>query len=529
MLVILTLLLLNISCQNKNSFTTLEYKVLDVNQDNESFMRFVNSHTLSMWYMHNCRQTINDTLFYIVLSQQADELFVYNKESYQTKVISLNKIPKYRIDYIYYHNHDSIFIFFDRWKIFKETNNEFDFILLNGNGDIINTYSLNNIPNIYKGFYNNTILYNLDRIAENRIIDGNLIITFTIYSPGVENPDFINFHPRQLCLYNLSNKTFKMLNIKYPIEDIGKRYDKNGYPSTYSLCYDRDKNIIINFSHSNKFYRYNFAMDSLVPIKCKYDYTFENIDSTARKKGHEYISIMFAKPYWDSKNCLFLRTISILSYKDYIEDRILQVLDSNFNHIAYVLNNSKYRTPFLDNSLIAYNRNDELPYNIQLESKIKKISWKEFESNHLEKKQKTEGRKITFDEYITKLQIPEKSLVLIINLNYPCGHCLEYLFSKMKENRAEYEKSNIYYIIFDKNSEKFSETLIKRYGLINCKSIKTDNSLLESVVFFGQPVSDNKYRVIEYKCEYNVIKVQSCSFEELTPLFERKVNEKLMK
>lgn len=97
-LVIITLLLLNVSCQNKNSFTTLEYKVLDVNQDEESFMRFVNSHTLSMWYMHNCRQTINDTLFYIALSQQADELFVYNKESYQTKVISLNKIPKYRID-----------------------------------------------------------------------------------------------------------------------------------------------------------------------------------------------------------------------------------------------------------------------------------------------------------------------------------------------------------------------------------------------------------------------------------------------
>ena len=64
-----------------------------------------------------------------------------------------------------------------------------------------------------------------------------------------------------------------------------------------------------------------------------------------------------------------------------------------------------------------------------------------------------------------KLQIPDNSLVVIINLNYPCGHCLERLFTKMKENRADYEKANVYYVIYDNYQQIFRKTLKKNMNV----------------------------------------------------------------
>jgi len=203
-------------------------------------------------------------------------------------------------------------------------------------------------------------------------------------------------------------------------------------------------------------------------------------------------------------------------------------MDSNFNHIAYVLNTTDYNTLFYkDNTLIAINKFNKLPYTIQLDDKVQRISWKEFETNHLTKKQTGAGKTITLDEYLIKLKIPDNSLVVIINLNYPCGHCLERLFTKMKKNRADYEKANVYYVIYDNNTNNFSETLKKSYELSDSKFIKIDKELLGRVRFFDESITDQLYRIIDYQIEKKKITVIPCTFEELFPIFNKMVEERI--
>ena len=529
--VIPIILSINACCFKKieKSISTLTFKVLNENQDDMYFKSFSNSYNFSMWYMHSCYQKINDTLYFVVLSSNYDTLYIYNYRSYETKKIVLDSIPPFPIHSIYYHNHDSIFVFYNRRYIYNKTDNEFDFILVNGNGDVINTYSIDKIPDIHQGLYYNTIEpAGADQINENRIINGNLILVFSIVSPNVEDTEFIDFNPKLLCLYNLSNKTFKMLNVKFPINVVGKRYDKKCFPGILNFAYDKDQNIIIYFPFSTRLYRYDFSLDSLFLINCKYDYTFENIDSTAWVKGRNYMSTQFREPKWDSRNHCYLRSIVILPSKIYEYNSILQVMDSNFNHIAYVLNTKDYNTiSYKDNKFIAINKFNKLPYNIQLDDKVQRIKWKEFETNHLTKKQTGAGKPITLAEYLMKLQIPDNSLVVIINLNYPCGHCLERLFTKMKENRADYEKANVYYVIYDNNTNNFSETLKKRYELSDSKFIKIDKELLGRVRFFDESITDQRYRIIDYQIEKKKITVIPCTFEQLFPIFNKMVEERI--
>ncbi|HOF15703.1 MAG TPA: hypothetical protein PLF32_01750 [Bacteroidales bacterium] len=493
---IIPIVLLFSTCRitkTEKSISTLDFKVLIENQDDVYYDVFSDSYNFSMWYMHSCYQKINDTLHFIRLSKNYDTLYVYNYSSYETKKIMLDSIPSFPIHSIYYHNHDSIFVFYNRRHIYNKTDNKFDFILVNRKGNVINTYSINDIPNIHQGFYYRTIEPSgVDHINENRIINGNLILLFSIYSPGVENPEFIDFNPKLLCFYNLSDKTFKMLNVRFPIDEVGKRYNKSCTPSSFQFSYEKDQNIIINFPFSTRFYRYDFSLDSLLLINCKYDYTFENVDSAVWIKGRNYLATQFREPKWDAQNRCYFRSIFILPSKTCEYNFVLQVMDSNFNHIAYVLNTNNYNTPAYNNNnkLVANNKFDKRSYTIQLDDKVRRIKWKEFEKNHLTKK--AIGEPISLAKYLEELQIPDNSLVVTINLNYPCGHCLERLFTKMKENRADYEKINVYYIVYDNNSNGFAETLKKRYELSDSKFIKIDKELLERVRLNNKPITDER-------------------------------------
>ena len=531
LLVTIIVLCLNSCSQNKinDSLSILDYTCLEENKENEYFQCFRNNDSLSFWYNHQSYQKINDTLFFIILSDKEDKLLIYNFKTYKTNEVLLHALLKYPIDHIYYHNHDSIFIFYKRSYVFKNTDNTFDFILVNGKGALVDTYSLNKVPYLYKGNYYNTIEYNLDVICENRLLVDNLLITFTIYAPSIDNEEFIDFHPKQLALYNLSTKTIKMLNVKFPSKDIGKHYDRICFPSTYSLSFDKDNNIIINFAYSNFLYRYDFETDSLIQINAKYDNAFLNIDSTTWQEGHDYTSVMYHKVFWDSKKKLYFRSIELLSYKDYLGQFILQVMDSNFNHIAYLLNKDDYNTPYYNkySDLVAYNEVNDLPYTIQLGNKIKQLSWEEFERVYLTKKDEGIGKTINFEEYFTRLQMPKNSLIVIINLSYPCGHCLKYLFEKMKENQSDYEKANVYYIIYDSENNGFSKTLMEKYKLTESTHIKVDHSLLQNVRLLGESVLDYKYRLIVNQQVDKVIKVKACTFEELAHWFEIFVTKKI--
>ncbi|HPX59994.1 MAG TPA: hypothetical protein PLL02_06140, partial [Bacteroidales bacterium] len=69
--------------------------------------------------------------------------------------------------------------------------------------------------------------------------------------------------------------------------------------------------------------------------------------------------------------------------------------------------------------------------------------------------------------------------------------------------------------------------LKKRYKLSDSKFIKIDKELLERVRLNNKPITDERYRLIDYKSERNVVNIYHCTFEKLFPLFDKKVEERL--
>ncbi len=514
-------------CQsNDKSFSIIDFKGLEKNEKNYYLDSFINNTNLSFYGGHDCFNTINDTIYNAWLSANSESLYVYNLENGEIKVIKLDSIPKYSIAYLYYHNHDSIFIFYKRVYINNETNNTFDFILINGKGEVLNTYSLNDVPYIYKGRRNYMIEYSIQDISESRIIDDNLLISFSIYSPTTYDPEFTNFNPKLLCLYNLSSKTFKMLNVKFPKQDIGKKFSTDCLSWSYNIFYDKNQNLCISFPYSSNLYTYDMALDTMILINCHKEHTFDNFDSASRKKNVDYMNVRFDKPIWDVKNYCYFRRFSIWNYKTYPPALVLEKLDSNFNHIAYIISNKYFDTPFLlNNSLQAYSKYKNVSYNIELVNKTKEIKWNDFEKNHLTPTKKTPMKKLGLSSYLKKLKIPINSLVVIIDLTYPCGSCLEYLMTYMNENIELFSKNNIYYILYENSSTDFSQTLLRNHGLSNCKLIKKDKYLLRQV--FDKSELDYRFRLIEYG--ENTKKMYVCPFDELMPLLKQKVEEKTKK
>jgi hypothetical protein len=68
------------------------------------------------------------------------------------------------------------------------------------------------------------IYVNENSVSNNLIINNKLLINFTNYKPFSHDSNFIKFNPKLLCLYDLTTKEIKMLNVKFPPEDIGKKY-----------------------------------------------------------------------------------------------------------------------------------------------------------------------------------------------------------------------------------------------------------------------------------------------------------------
>ena len=61
------------------------------------------------------------------------------------------------------------------------------------------------------------------------------------------------------------------------------------------------------------------------------------------------------------------------------------------------------------------------------------------------------------------------------------------------------------------------------------KFIKIDREFLERVRLNNEPIADERYRVIDYKSEKNIVKIHSLTFEKLFSVFNKLVDERLEK
>ena len=214
--------------QQPASFKVWDYTVDSLPDERTMMFEYFSEVQHDMPYMFfiddgpKARQ-IDDTLFYII--QDLDTIYVYNTLSYQIREIpiKLNILPNGGIESIYYHNHDSIFLFYKQSYVqnppqwIKDRNIElFDIVLINGQGDIIGTYMVNQPFKQYsKGVENNVLVLtnygNLCTILKN----DELLINFYPW-PNCFSEDYASFNPPIAALYNLKTGNCRMLNIHYP-------------------------------------------------------------------------------------------------------------------------------------------------------------------------------------------------------------------------------------------------------------------------------------------------------------------------
>ena len=74
-------------------------------------------------------------------------------------------------------------------------------------------------------------------------------------------------------------------------------------------------------------------------------------------------------------------------------------------------------------------------------------------------------------------------IVLLINMKYPCGPCIQDLALFYKENLPQMEKKKVYYLFFDPehNNDEAVLKILENYGVRNVRNIRIDHKLLPQV------------------------------------------------
>ena len=504
------------SCQNGKSFGVWDYTIDSLPDERTMMFEYFSEVQHDMPYMFfiddgpKARQ-IDDTLFYII--QDLDTtIYVYNTLSYQIREIpiKLNILPNGGIESIYYHNHDSIFLFYKQSYVqnppqwIKDRNIElFDIFLINGQGDIIGKYLLDH-P--YKrdgnGNRNNTMAPYNRAINGTRLFDNELLIKFSPW-PDCFSEEYAAFDPPIVALYNLKTGNCRMLNIHYPSECFGKTYgeckDNQYIGSSFWILRKTPDELFISFEFKPSIYHYDFQKDTMTKWDCKYGKVFTTTDSASMEYGK--MVLKYDVPRWCSEEKCYFRRICIIEYKDYQWGTLFtEILDSNFNHLAYAVGKGENYNPYsIVGTPIVYCIKDRQRHQIHFNRKLKKVKMSDFEKNMVKKPLPLKDS-IGMAEYFHRLNIPDKrSVVLITNMKYPCSTCYDFIFATMQYNRESFENNNIYCVCYDPNGTTLMDSYLEQYGLTDCKNILKDTTMLGSVYGGGNYCFGNyPYVLVQY-------------------------------
>ncbi|MDR1792626.1 MAG: hypothetical protein LBR36_04190 [Bacteroidales bacterium] len=130
---------------------------------------------------------------------------------------------------------------------------------------------------------------------------------------------------------------------------------------------------------------------------------------------------------------------------------------------------------------------------------------------------------IKINRYMKKMNIPADALVIIVNLKYPCGNCLNHVLNEMHEHHAEYQKAKIYYILYDINDDKFATNMLKNFHLLQSPIVKIDTQFLSQII--GKSAAYSQYCIIENTKEKQ--RLYMLTFDEFMPLFQELTAKKL--
>lgn len=533
------------SCQNNKKILLYDYEIAPKPTDAALMYEYfltIHPEPFYIWCEPRVWQQLGDTAYYVVSENgNKDTIYVYNYQSFETKKIPLTQTNAVGIDAVYLHSLDSVFLFYDRYYVLRKrekTGHQADMVLLDGNGNVKGEYFFDNIPLFWEDATDRdkhiwTIGYD---IIGNRMIGDEMLLTFAA-CPHYSSEDYADFNPKIAAMYNLKTNHIRMLNIRYPSSCFGKKYE--GHKADYWVTFGKNNDMFIGFRFTHEIYRYDLKKDTMEFWDSKYDNAFINTDSASMKPNDNHMTLRFDNPQWNEQDQCYMRLVSIVSYKDYRPwQEILQIMDSKFHHLGYVIAKKDYHSvPRMVGNVANVKSNiDKQRHSVNFFKKAKKVSMSDWENTYLQKRDlpKFTDSLHTISAYFDSLNIPKrKSLILIINTKYPCSSCFSYLLSTMKEHEAEYEENDIYYIIYDPNEGTFAASLLKEHDMENAKNIRVDTYLLEKLflssgypdVFFKW--DSNQFRLVNYLADGKRSGHMALTFELLQPYFTQAAKEQI--
>ena len=524
---LLVIFSLSTSCQNQSK---VKIQLFEANANPEAFNPvFWDTLRTSYWYNHHFYRFSGDTSVSAILSMDQKVLYVeiYNKQDneYCYKKIFLDEKCN-SIEHIFYHNNDSIFVLQHRHPKQLADTEWADILLLNGNGKLLRSYRLDDMPYIRKSNRKNRTL-TVSRCC-NQMVGHELVIWFDTYNPHISEPGFKNFNPPLAAAFDVRNGNIRMLNIRCPVSLVERRFT-HSQSSMWIKKMDND-NLLVGFECCPFLYKYSINEDTMCLVECHYSTIFSNTDSASMEKGKNYTCYDFFEPDWLEGIHCYIRPIWISHYSGYRTiDRVTELMDSNFNHISYLVGNESYKTPvFYRGDFVAVNKMSNRSHIVSIK-KQKKVPLQRMMDQVMEKLPVTEQDTIQLQKYLTSFGIQRKSIVFIINLKYPCGECLDYIFSMIREKRDLYVENKVYIVAYDPDKTGLLAALCKRNNLEDMENIIEDNLMLKNVYVGSESMEESQFFAIDFLLEDPAhIAVTPMGFADLKPFFER-LNKKINK
>jgi len=459
----LLLLLVLYGCDNINQKDTVkivQYDVLSENSSMNNLKNFLNTYPRA-WYAGQInlfkqqpeRQAV-------VVRNSKDSIAVFNSLKNSYVAFALPDSLPLPIKSIYFHNFDSLFLFFDFELIYHyRKNNECpDFILVDSSGRWLNSYSYPKTLNLYNGQKEGFIFPSSELIEGCRINGDFLYLPFSIYlENAISNPKMKEFNTKLLCKFNLKNGDAKMLPIKLPDEDVGKSYMTivgNRSNSINFLLHDNS--IFFSYFHSPNIYKYSLKDGSLKEIYMPNNFIQNSFGSDTINNNYYFV---FRNISYSKKIDSYMRTV-IMKFKDNPQKTIYikELFNSDFSLLGYHFSDGLAVIGLGQKSYYIYNKGINKYFNIKIRKSIDVPSdslMKVFIHNDNKKKTVTNnalsklGLHQRLELYYSSLNIPDSTFVIQINSDMNCIECLEFLTSKIKEN----PNKNIYFIFVGSNVE----------------------------------------------------------------------------
>ena len=105
---------------------------------------------------------------------------------------------------------------------------------------------------------------------------------------------------------------------------------------------------------------------------------------------------------------------------------------------------------------------------------------------------------------------------------------MDYLFSQMDSNRSKYAENNIYYVVYNPETNGLLESYLKRHHLEKSKNIISDNVLLKNVHWMDNNMADEQFVLIDYRStDKKYIRMIPLNFDKLPSTFEEWVSRQV--